>query len=271
MSYGLAVVLFLPWIGNFFKQVGDVSGGFWVPEVTWLTLIDYFMNSVMFVGTEKAWWLVAILGVMAILVIGLLVVSKLRSEKFEKKNLLIELLIILPPILLILLSLPPRTPLFVDRYVMYSAVLLWVFIGIMVSKQKKCSIKIIFTGVLVAVAAVGMINVFDRKADSDIKDLLNKIVVQDGEETVRIATYNESIYYDAVFYDNEKVKVYGVDEFYSYPYGSYVPVKTYRYNLADKMSDIEGPKWLILDKGAEIKWDYVDLIELDGHKAIKVL
>ena len=81
----------------------------------------------------------------------------------------------------------------------------------------------------------------------------------------------KGFYYDTMFYESETTKVFGTEEFdYSDAFGAEL-VKYYRYNLVEKLSDIEGTKWIILDKDSEIRWNYIYRIETDGHVAIKVL
>ena len=262
IGYGLAILLFLPWIGIFFRQMVGVSGGFWIAEVTATTMVNYLTMSVIFAEANniKGWLIVAVIAMLVV------VLTLIYKKKHDKRLLLLELLIIVPPLLLLLLSLPPMTPLFVDRYVIYSSVLIWTWLGVNLS----CKDWSIATHIVIIVACLGLLNVMTRTPNSDIKELVDKISTQE-QSAVKIATSTELIYYDAIAYDNEDIKVYGIDEFYGYEWGSHEPMKKYCYNLVERLDDIMGPKWLILNKDAEIRWNYTDIIELNDHKAIKVI
>ncbi|MBQ0043358.1 MAG: hypothetical protein KBS85_08620, partial [Lachnospiraceae bacterium] len=38
----LSVIAYLPWVPKFLGQIGGVSGSYWIPEITWDVILDYF-------------------------------------------------------------------------------------------------------------------------------------------------------------------------------------------------------------------------------------
>ena len=246
-----------------------------MPEVSGTTLVDFVVESLTF-KAEASWlhgWLAVLFGVVVVLMIiwGWQTWRKMAGDGFKDSLNLLICMTILPPVLLILVSLPPLQPMFVSRYVMYSGVMLWILIGVLAVNTEGLR-KWLFGGVVVAVAVFGLVTVFTRWENSEIRGIVAEISA-DGQGIIVAGT--ESIYYDAVFYSNDKMTVYGVDELYAYPTGVFAPIKEYRVNLVERLEDVPDTKnmWMIVDDeyGEGIEgYETVDMIKANEHIALKL-
>ena len=278
-GYVMAIVLFLPWLPECFKQVMSVEGGFWIPEVSGMTIINFLVESFIFIP-DASWitnWGAVALFCGAVAIIGLIiyVITKRYIMVKNSGGLLLAMMVVVPPILLLLLSLPPLKPMFVSRYLVYSATILWLFLGVLVAKINSKKIAGIFGGLLFVVAILGLNAVFTRWANSDIKALLTDINVKYNDENSVIVAGTERIYLDTIFYSNDKMMVYGVEDFYSSTNGAFAPMKEYKYQIVPDFEDV--PKsdnlWIILDSGEKNipgGWTEVIRIDTDEHAAIKI-
>lgn len=154
-----------------------------------------------------------------------------------------------------LLSVPPFKPIFVSRYVTYAAALLWALIGTIVakfvcqnhqknlaehSKQKSIHatvlVRLALSATLVlltiSTAILGVINVETRETESYVKQAVLAIDAI-SESGTPIIPADEWVYYDAVFYSNDKTPVYGLDALVNTPYDSFLPIERYNYNMVE--------------------------------------
>ncbi len=247
-TYVLAVALFLPWMPSLIKQVLEVeSSGFWIPAVSLATPADYLSQSLMFSEAEYAvGWLVLIaLTIVIFTTVFLSKAYKTYNKTERSKFWLIITLVIVPPIILIMLSLPPLTSMFIDRYILYSAAYIWVLIGLAltyafssIKKGKAASIvaSLVFLAGVIGCAVTGLVNVENRRGEGYVKN--NLLAVQMiSEDNIPILTNNEWNYYDAVFYSTDKHPIYGVNDWINYYYGSIYPIERLGYNLIYDLND----------------------------------
>ena len=289
-TYVLAVLLFLPWIPSFIAQVSSVQKeGFWVDPVSVVSPLDFFSKAVSFTPAVSALnWLMPLL--LLILVLFIILVArtfKILQKKEKARFLLILLLVIVPPLALMLLSMPPLESMFVDRYVVYSSALVWVVIGLVIvfattkpatisSNAKPAAIPsntkstttpsntrpAITFAILLAISSItasiiGIINVEKGETeDYEYSAGLIKSIQSISDRNEPILAGNEWIYYDAVFYDNEKNPVYGADAWIDYKYGSIYPIRDYRYHLInnlDEFLDNHQKLWYVTYKNEDAK------------------
>ncbi len=241
LTYLLAVLLFLPWTPSFLHQVAVVQGGFWISAISLLTPIDFYSNSLTFMDAEYATGWVAILLVSVVIFTTFLLKRSFGIPSQMKKNhlLLIVMLVFVPPAILMIFSLPPLSPIFVDRYIIYSACLLWVLFGLLVSFSiKKTTLQkkyILWTTIAliiscIASAVIGIVNVTQRQPEGHITEIIPavKAMTTEGEP---ILMNNEWNYYDAVFYSSDRYQIYGINDRINYIYGSIEPIRKIGYNL----------------------------------------
>jgi hypothetical protein len=119
----LMIVLYLPWLPFMWEQFRSIQNGFWIPPLSANTLPDYLSNVLLYRGTgEVTGWLAVLFFAV---VIGLAVLlwqawRETAGNAREKLMLLISLISV-PIIALIILSLPPFKPAFIDRYIISSS------------------------------------------------------------------------------------------------------------------------------------------------------
>lgn len=272
LSYGLAVLLFIPWVPSLFKQILEVEKGFWIPSVSLLTPVDYLSNSLLYSEAEYATGWLVLLAVIAIATTVFFLKRLYQSyAKTEKsKFLFLCALTILPPIILIILSLPPLTSMFVDRYILYSSAMLWTLMGLALSfafskqKKEKTNRKVFLTVLLlvsvIGCAITGIINVENRTPEGYAKNTV--IAVQAvSDPGVPILVNNEWNYYDAVFYSTDAHPIYGVNDWINYQYGSIFPIKHIGYNLIENINDFTSKNqhiWYITDLNDDTRFSKLD-------------
>lgn len=132
LAHYVAIVVFLPWLPMFIGQSLVVQiAGFWIPPVTPGTLLNFLTNIVYYLDlNETKGWLT--LGFMTALIFIIVLSVKVYKSliKSEKESYrLVMSLAFLPAITLFLVSMPARS-VFVDRYLIASALGIAIFIGV---------------------------------------------------------------------------------------------------------------------------------------------
>lgn len=241
-TYALAVACYIPWIPFFFKQSVSVQGGFWIAPVSLESATSFFSESLLYVTAfELTNWLLPL----TVATLGLIIFLNLHIFKSIKnvyrQNLIMLLaLIIVPPILLILLSLPPFTSVYMTRYMIYSLVILWAFCGIIISvaltqsKEHKCAI--VTTILLLVCAVFGIINVTNREPNGYVGYTVQETITaaQPGEPILMNSDWN---YYDGVVYDSAENPIVFYTDWSEYAWGSMEPIRQYHHNLFDNLDN----------------------------------
>lgn len=237
LMYALAVAMFVPWIPFFFKQIGSVQSGFWIPEISIITPLEYLTQATIFSEAAFAtgWCVVLLIGV----VIFTIIVGRkvfVAAKKQERNGILSMLcLVLVPPVVLILLSLPPLTPMFIDRYTIYSAALIWAVLGtiIMLGLGGKLKWQAGILAILMLISAgFGIKNVTNRVPEGTMKTIVTEVQALSSEGEA-IISQNEFVYYDAVMYSTAEHPVHAVNEWIDYRWGSLEPIRTIKYNLVE--------------------------------------
>lgn len=262
LTYILAVALFIPWLPSLFRQIIEVQSGFWIPSISMATPVSYMTEALMFSEAEYAtgWLVLLCLGATILTTYFLRKIYVTQNKVERSKFWLLISIIAIPPIILIILSLPPLTSMFIDRYILYSAALIWTLIGMAIAfafSKKWLKNSTVFQKLLAIVlfisvagcAITGIVNVENRKTEGFVKNIVSstKLVSEPG---IPILANNEWNYYDAVFYSSEEHPIYGVDEWMNYQYGSIFPIKHIGYNLIDNLDDFMSSHdkiWYITD------------------------
>lgn len=282
LTYVLAVALYLPWIPSFFNQIKTVQSGFWIPPISLNTPADFLGNTLFFKDAADVTSWIAILGFTALGLFTYLALKLARTAKKREKQGIKAILIMIgvPILVMTILSLPPLTSSFVDRYVLYSIVSIWILFGLVFALSKERMRKLLAT-LLIAVAVIGVVNVEARTSKGYAKDIVAE-VFQVADEKEPIIAGSVWTYYDGIFYTSEKHPVYLFNQWVNYEYGSLEPIRDYRVNLVD---DAEGfleayeKVWYITEtpeEGSEIEipdefkgYRIVSEIALDHHTALE--
>lgn len=241
LTYIFAVLLFVPWMPSLFKQIVEVQKGFWIPAISMSTPIDYLSQSLMYSEAEYAtgWLTLLGLGTVILSSVSIFRLYKTYSKTERSKFWLLLSLVAIPPVVLIVLSLPPLASMFIDRYILYSASLTWALIGLGVayiftnpakSTHFNIFVKILFVICVVGCAITGIVNVENRQPEGFIKETILSVQLL-SDSNIPILVDNEWNYYDAVFYSTNEHPIYGVDDWIDYQYGSIMPIDHIGYNL----------------------------------------
>lgn len=272
LTYLGAVVLFIPWLPSFVSQVTEVQKGFWIPPITIITPLEYLSQTLFFMTPETAngWLVILFLAVVTLSALLLAKSYQSLSDKSRKQSFRFLLaLVFVPPAILIILSLPPLSPMFVDRYILYSAALIWPLIGLTFVAFKKHPILHIALLVSIIISSVvGIINVENRAPEGHAKYIISDInAVAASEEPILVN--DEWTYYDAIPYSTNEHPIYCLDSWISYQYGSIFPIKEYKVNIIDHFGELEKSDtlWYItnLDENAKSLADYKLPEQLKGY------
>jgi len=256
-SYVVATVLYLPWLPAFLGQAGEVQQGFWIGDPELVTVTDYLAMATLYRETAGVvGWLVPLI----LVIFGCLV---FLVRKMDKKSTLLKLVAFLPPVLLLAISMPPLTPMFVDRYVIYSMICLALVVGIAIAtikfrhKVTPYAITALFVGTLIIgianVYTVGNYN-FVTNSRSDAKALFDYVVAS-SDEGEPIISNSEWLYYDLAFYGTDKHPVFFAEELVTYKWGSHRPLERHSFG---KITDLD----VFLDEHAVV-W-FVGSLPKDG-------
>lgn len=247
-AYILAIVLFLPWIPAMVIQLVVVqSGGFWIQPVGVDTVSGYFGTLVFFLEHDHVTgWLSAALVVMGVLT-TILAVRAYRSgnSAFKRNYLLLFCLAAVPPILLFIISLPPMTSSFVERYVLPSVVASALFMGVTLVyglKNTKVWKQVVIYAVIVLMLGYGLSQVYyygnynkNSRTDIQTKQVVKQAIEKSTPgEPIIIAT--PWVFYEATFYDSAEHPIYFIGAQTDYQYGSLDMLK---YSDNHKIKDLD--------------------------------
>lgn len=234
-THGLAAALFAPWLYTAIKQFVTVQQGFWIPPVSAYTPIDYLTNTLLYrqYGAVIGWWAVAFV-VCSVAAIWLFV---RMSEKVATGNrrgvaLLVSMAIV-PPILLVIMSMPPLKSSFIDRYVMYAqaSTLVLMAVAIAWAYRRKVRGTLLASSIIGLTLIAGIGNVYyygnyNKNSNTSIrvKETVREIH-QSGEAGQPIIAASPWIYYEAAFYDSADHRVRFLDSSTKYQWGSLAMLK----------------------------------------------
>ena len=255
--YPLAVACFLPWLPTFFNQLHSVQGGFWIPPVNLSTPLSFFSESLtLHDATAASNWL--IVPILATLTLAGYLLCKNRPRR-SANFVFLALLILLPPLLLIMLSLPPLKPTYVTRYVAYSASLVWALLGLIIAWSRQTNHRL--TAGLLAVcclicAGIGLVQADTRDNDTNPRAITTAIHTHSTPTPV-LAHVDPMDYYNLFFYETPDYPCYSADM--DVVWSSLEPIRNYQANYLENTADFirhQDHFWLILPADATDTPDY---------------
>lgn len=210
LAHGLAIVCYLPWIPVALRQMSGLGGGFWIPSLTVNTLSDYLSQFLMYQngGDIGGWLVVMVLGAVVLaLWLGYQVYR--QSSGSRRDNLLLVMTIAFVPVaLLFVLSLPPLTPMFIDRYLLTALVFLAILIGLVIILSHRQLLKVAtLTVLLLGCFGFGIYNVYrlgtygNFSSGSLAKDLMAQIQADTDSNLPIIVAENYSYYEMSIYED----------------------------------------------------------------------
>lgn len=253
-AYPLAVGCFLPWLPTAIKQFLDVQNGFWIPEVDINTPIGIFTQGLMLEKPEnvtdwRAFLLIATL--CAVIALAIRKYSSIKAK--DRKNAgFLSAMVAIPPLALIILSLPPFKPTFVARYVTYSIALMMGLIAYIVAlpSKKERAHSIIAAMLVLACVGFGMAQTLLRSSNSATKDIITR--TEQASATTILFDGDEMDDFDAFFYESDVSPIYEVD--IDFKWGALEPIRRYGQNYTEDINGLLANRsdfWYIVDKSFE--------------------
>lgn len=285
-AHVLAVALFLPWMPHMLKQMANVQGGgFWIRPITATTPFNFLTNITLYRENHEAtsWLAVLMLAVMAIIIVAVAVSSRrLRGEQRALQQLFMVMSFV-PLVLLLMLSLPPLRPSFVDRYLLPSIPFWFAMIGVgvatLLARRKSTiaipTVAILFVALSLGVAHVYAIGNYNKNGNDPLP------VRQTVREMQRLGAEGQPIlsssswrFYEMHYYDTPRNPVY-FEATDNLTWGSYDMLRfnPYRkvYGAPDFAKEHGGTIWYVGDWTAghpvlpkQGNWEVLREVKVDG-------
>ncbi|NCU37793.1 hypothetical protein EOL96_01880 [Candidatus Saccharibacteria bacterium] len=220
MAHVIAIGLFLPWMPYMITQMATVQGGgFWIRPITAITPFNFLTNIFLYRENYEVqnWLAILMLVVMGVVVYVLATTYKKLKTEQKKTQLLFMIMAFVPLVLLLLLSLPPLRPSFVDRYLLPSIPFWFASIGIAVSvfivnKKPRVVLPVVmvlFTALSLGIAHVYTIGNYNKNANDPmpIRQTINQIwsLGNNGQPILAASPWR---FYETHYYDSQKHPVY---------------------------------------------------------------
>lgn len=229
----LAVVLFVPWAIVMLIQMTVVqAGGFWIGPVSVNTFANYLSNVLYYLEHEPA---IGLYGTAAVVVVALLIIFGVNLykslNKAGKRNyLLVVAMACVPVLLLFILSTPPIRSSFVERYLVPAAVSFSLLAGVTFAlgfKNAKRQIwRVLAIGTVAVCMVFGILNVYhygNYNKNSQTKVMTREVVqaIQSmAEPGEPIIVADQWVFYEAVFYADDRNPMYLINEKIDFKFGS---------------------------------------------------
>ena len=224
LAHVIAVGIYLPWLPFFFWQTFSVTVlGFWIPAVNSSTPLGFLTEFIYYKEPlETAGW--QALGLWAAgIFLGVLAFKVYRNlnKAMQQSYRLILTLAYLPMVILFVISTPPFRALYVDRYLITSAIGLALFIGVTLTlgyKSMRPLWRVIATVVIVALLLTGIGNVWNlgnwNKNSKDTNQTREIVQIAASKSTGKqpIIAATPWIFYEAVFYSTDSNPVYFLNQ-----------------------------------------------------------
>jgi len=246
LAHIVGVGFFLPWTPAFIHQYLDVQiNGFWIPPITPVTLPNFFTNVLYYQDqdTVTPWMTLLMMGIGAVLLA--LAIKTYQSLDHEKRKwyALITILAFAPVVLLIVMSMPPARPTFIDRYLVPACLGISLFIGVTIALSERIKplykrglVVVIAGAMLFGISNVYMLGNYNKTLHSsnNTRQVIEAITAR-AKPNEPIIADSPWLFYEAVFYDTKEHPVYFINANTDYKYGS---LNMLRLNPQHKIMDL---------------------------------
>lgn len=168
LAYGGAIILFLPYLPTFFHQMANSALPGIGSAITLTTLVNVLSLTWLYIPEWSlgGWISIGLVILIALLVRPLILGYRvIKRQKMYPYFVLITMLAIVPLIIFAILSLPPREPIFVPRYMAHVAIWIYLTVGILLAssllESKKKLIKVVYILVVISLI-IGVISLAYR-------------------------------------------------------------------------------------------------------------
>lgn len=264
-AYVGSVVLFLPYIAVFIQQMLHSALPGIGNEITLTRLVDIVTTLFVFTPEWQVGGWLSLLIITGVILTGVVIARTYpQFSKNEKKYYwLIASIVLVSLAFYALTSLPPRTPIFVNRYLAHISLFIYMLLGVTLAfgvvykerfKKAHRALPFIAYGVAVIILSIGMVRlygtgnfVFERMQYPQTQQIRQSIECSDETTIVADDPYT---YIDSVFYlDGCDVRFYAPEEVAFK--GGYAPL-----HGSDRR--IESTTELESDKLIHLHWDGKD-------------
>lgn len=282
-AYGLAAILYLPWIPVFLVQARAVQDGFWIPAVTHNSLTNIASNMFLYMQESqvKTWLSLGLIVVVGCSAALLYKTYQLLHGVKKQYFALLLFYSFVPVVLLFVLSLPPMQPVLIERYFVPATLGMYLLIGISVALGPQTRRWVVMKALLVVVALAmlvfGVTNVYradGQHSQSQAKQLVAQLNERLGSNDVIVIT-TPYTYFEFAYYDIGG-KTYFVDpEHVVGVIGSVNTLIDSPYMVKDLSTFGTSKDNVWLAGSRDIKpdvpkgWTELETIELGGQKAIR--
>ncbi|NTW62172.1 hypothetical protein HGB25_02055 [Candidatus Saccharibacteria bacterium] len=247
LAHLVAVGLYLPWLPFLIIQTTVIQVlGFWIPPVSSSTLVNFATNMIYYrdIGDTVGWMAMGVMAALVFMSVTAVLVYKRLNQKDRESYRLIMSLAFVPMVTLFILSLPPLRPIFVDRYLITSAVAVSIFIGTTLAFGYKYINKklIVLAGVAIAIMmVVGVTGVWDlgnynkNTKDTNQARTITELAIKKSSVDEPVIAATPWLFYEAVFYQTNGHPVYFIDT-KDYRFGSLAMLQ---YSDYRKITDIK--------------------------------
>ncbi len=233
MSNAVAFGIFFVWLPFFLAQFFVVqTEGFWHSPVSLDSIRNFFVYALVFDQASNivGWGSFGLLSMSLILVLFAVRIYKTMGPKRNEYGLIVYMTL-LPAIILFVLSLPPLRSVFIDRYLLVSAVCLSLFIAVTVSISFRSiwQINSLFVIIIAIVSmSFGVMNVWrlgNYNKEGNYANLMRQSVqkVSKNKENTGqpIIVGKPGLFYTAEYYSFANNPIYFIDDPNYHCYGFY--------------------------------------------------
>jgi hypothetical protein len=207
----IVLIGFLPWLPVVIGQFRSVQRGFWIPPINATTLPDYVTNTLFYQksGEVQSWQLALMLAVVTLFMAAIWLTWRFAKSARRVEYGLLLAVAIVPVVCLLVMSLPPLKPAFIERYLVPSVAMLSVIVATMLVAKWRGKIAEIARPVLlltvVAAFAIGLFNVaqFGNKVEIDSKNLMQQLDRSTKTPTMVIAE-SSTLFYSLAHYETDR-------------------------------------------------------------------
>lgn len=257
-THVLIFCLYLPWVPIVLNQAKTIkSGGFWINSINFSTIPNFLAEMFLYLKSDSATnYLAILLIITSTAIIALLI--KLFKQDYNKLNVkFIGLMAFVPIVALLILSLPPLSPTFIERYILASTIFILSLISIALfylknnTKLKITSLLLVLTCLIFGINQVFYQGNYNKSTGSSILsgEIIQKINQSDSKKTpiISLSPYG---YYETSFYGNKNHPVlFLYKEVKDSPIGSLAMLKDDKFGDSIKdLNDFESRymyAWLV--------------------------
>jgi mannosyltransferase len=232
IAYAVAVGLFLPWIPAMAYQLFTIqSQGFWIKPVGVETIGTYFGTLVLFLESYQitGWAATGLIGIGLVLSLAAIRTFKKADTSARRYFGLLLSLAAVPPVVLFIVSMPPLTSSFIERYLLPSAVASAFLVGVVLAfglrGQRLWKQGIVYS-VLIALLVSGLFTMYyygnyNKSSLTGVETgaLIKQIATQ-SEPGIPIIAGSPWVFYEAHFYDSAEHPIYFINADTDYYFGS---------------------------------------------------